>query len=135
MINAINHPNTQTSAKMQTPTMANVMLRLEGLTGFITALVVYAHLGGSVGLFLLLILVPDLSAIGYAHSLRLGSVMYNIAHFYLVPMLMAAAALAFNIPGLLLLAVIWFAHISMDRIVGYGFKYAHASKDTHLQRV
>jgi Domain of unknown function (DUF4260) len=32
-------------------------------------------------------------------------------------------------------ALIWFAHIGMDRTVGYGLKYPTSFKDTHLQRV
>jgi hypothetical protein len=32
-------------------------------------------------------------------------------------------------------ALIWFAHISMDRTVGYGLKYPTSFKDTHLERV
>jgi len=33
------------------------------------------------------------------------------------------------------LALIWFSHIGMDRLVGYGLKYPTAFKDTHLGRV
>jgi hypothetical protein len=33
------------------------------------------------------------------------------------------------------LALIWLAHIGMDRMVGYGLKYPTAFKDTHLSRV
>ena len=32
-------------------------------------------------------------------------------------------------------ALIWLAHIGMDRLLGYGLKYPSAFKDTHLQRV
>jgi hypothetical protein len=30
---------------------------------------------------------------------------------------------------------VWFAHIGMDRLLGYGLKYPTDFKDTHLQRV
>jgi hypothetical protein len=30
---------------------------------------------------------------------------------------------------------VWFAHIGMDRLMGYGLKYPTDFKDTHLQRV
>ena len=33
------------------------------------------------------------------------------------------------------LALIWLAHIGMDRLVGYGLKYRGALKETHLGRV
>ena len=35
---------------------------------------------------------------------------------------------------LLLLALIWLAHIGMDRLLGYGLKYSSGFKDTHIQR-
>jgi hypothetical protein len=33
------------------------------------------------------------------------------------------------------LGLIWFAHIGVDRAIGYGLKYPTGFKDTHLQRV
>jgi hypothetical protein len=35
----------------------------------------------------------------------------------------------------LLFAIIWMAHIGLDRMLGYGLKYPTFFKDTHLQRV
>jgi hypothetical protein len=32
-------------------------------------------------------------------------------------------------------ALIWFAHIGADRLLGFGLKYATDFKDTHLSRV
>jgi len=32
-------------------------------------------------------------------------------------------------------AIIWFAHIGVDRLLGYGLKYPTHFKDTQLQRV
>ena len=33
------------------------------------------------------------------------------------------------------LSLIWFAHIGMDRALGYGLKYDADFKDTHLRRI
>ena len=33
------------------------------------------------------------------------------------------------------IAIIWFAHVGLDRAVGYGLKYASDFKDTHLGRI
>ena len=33
------------------------------------------------------------------------------------------------------IALIWLAHIGMDRMLGYGLKYPTGFKDSHLQRV
>jgi hypothetical protein len=86
-------------------------------------------------LFLALILAPDLAMLGYLINIRAGSVIYNTVHFYAVPAILTAIALAFNVPTLLLIAFIWFAHIGMDRVAGYGLKYPTEFKDTHMQRV
>jgi len=32
-------------------------------------------------------------------------------------------------------ALIWLAHIGMDRMVGYGLKYPDEAKSSHLSRV
>ncbi|MBA3870620.1 MAG: DUF4260 domain-containing protein [Anaerolineae bacterium] len=115
--------------------MPNVLLRLEGLTVLVAAIAAYAHQGGSIGLFLLLLLAPDLSAIGYLINVRVGSTTYNAVHTYIVPALLTGAAFALNMPTLLLIALIWFAHIGMDRVMGFGLKYPTEFKDTHMQRV
>jgi hypothetical protein len=33
------------------------------------------------------------------------------------------------------IALIWAAHIGVDRLLGYGLKYPTAFRDTHLRRV
>ncbi len=35
-------------------------------------------------------------------------------------------------PVALVVALIWFAHIGMDRLVGYGLKYPTEAGETHL---
>ena len=135
MITTINGTNTQQVAKVQSLSMPNVLLRLEGLTVFIAAIVAYAHQGGSIWLFLALLLAPDLGALGYLMNLRVGSMAYNAVHIYTLPTLLAAVAFAFNLPTVLLIALIWFAHIGMDRVAGYGLKYPTEFKDTHMHRV
>ena len=35
----------------------------------------------------------------------------------------------------LAIALIWLAHIGMDRAVGYGFKYDGEMKETHFSRI
>ena len=135
MITTINQPNTQTPVKVQSLSLPNLLLRMEGLTVLIAAIAAYAHQGGSIWLFLALILAPDLGMIGYLRGVRVGSIVYNALHMYTLPALLAAAAIAFNLPTLLLIALIWFAHIGMDRVAGYGLKYPTEFKDTHMQRV
>jgi len=111
------------------------MLRLEGLILLASALAVYALLGGNWLLFVVLLLAPDLSLIGYLVNQRTGALAYDVVHIYLLPGVLLALGFAFAVPLVMQIAVIWFAHIGMDRTVGFGLRYPTESKITHLQRV
>lgn len=112
-----------------------VLLRVEGATMLASAVLLYALQGGSWLLFVLLILAPDLSALGFLAGTRVGAATYNLFHTYLLPAVLGAYGLLAPDALALSLALIWFAHIGGDRLVGYGLKYETAFKDTHLGRV
>lgn len=119
----------------QTTSTVRRLLNLEGLSLFIASIVVYAYFQGNGWLFGALLLVPDLSMIGYLRNPRVGSWTYNAVHALIVPVLLFAVALAAGQMLIAQIALIWLAHIGMDRTVGYGLKYADAFKSTHLQKV
>lgn len=120
---------------METITRPGVLLRVEGATMLAMAVTLYTYTGGNWLLFALLLLAPDLSALGYLAGTSVGSSTYNLAHIYPWPAALAAYGLLAGNSLALSLAFIWFAHIGMDRMVGYGLKYPTAFKDTHLSRV
>ncbi len=117
------------------PSMPGLLLRVEGVAVLISAITLYANQQGSWIAFVLLLLTPDLAAIGYLINPRVGSVTYNAVHTYVLPGLLAALSILASFPAGIQMALIWFAHIGMDRALGFGLKYATAFKDTHLQRV
>ena len=110
-------------------------LRLEALGLLLLALFFYAHGGYSWGRFLALLLVPDLSMLGYLVNARVGARAYNLGHSTLGPIALGIAALTGILPAALPLALIWAAHVGMDRALGYGLKYPSAFGHTHLGRV
>ena len=112
-----------------------ILLRLEGATVFIAALFFYGQQGFSWWQFALLILVPDLSAIGYLSNKAIGSLCYNVAHTYILPLSLALVGLTTGSMLALQLALIWLAHIGIDRLVGYGLKYPTDFKDTHFAKL
>lgn len=112
-----------------------VLLRLEGAAVLAGAIVGYRALGASWGLFALLLLVPDLSLLGYLRGPRVGAALYNGAHTYLGPALLAGLSLTAVVPGAWHIALIWTAHLGMDRALGLGLKYPTAFRDTHLGTV
>jgi hypothetical protein len=108
-------------------------LRLEGLCALVVATCLYAHGGHSWLAFAALLLAPDISFAGYLRGPRIGAFVYNLAHSYVGPLLLAAGALTSG--GSPAWALIWAAHIGFDRTLGYGLKYPTAFGDTHLGRV
>ncbi|MCA9903335.1 MAG: DUF4260 family protein [Anaerolineae bacterium] len=115
--------------------MASILLRLEGGAVLAAAIAAYAYTNGNGWAFVGLLLAPDLAMLGYLANVRLGSLLYNVAHFYALPAAVIAAALLLNTPVLFHIGLIWAAHIGMDRLLGYGLKYPTHFKDTHLQHV
>jgi len=112
-----------------------IMLHIEGFAIFLGCIALYAHLGANGWIFLLLLLAPDLGMLGYLANETVGATVYNIVHMLALPLTLGIVALLVDAPTLLQIALIWGAHIGMDRAVGYGFKYNTAFKDTHLGRV
>jgi hypothetical protein len=111
------------------------LLRLEGILTFLAAVAVYGWLGASWGLFALLLLAPDVFMAGYLAGPRLGAHLYNVGHTYVLPAALGAAALWMGGSLLGTLALIWIAHIGMDRALGYGLKSPSGFHDTHLSPV
>ena len=108
------------------------LLRLEGLAMLAAASAAYAQTGQGWWLFAALLLVPDVFMLGYLVSLRLGAASYNLGHTYLSPAILGAAGFWLSSPFVTAVALIWLAHIGMDRAVGYGLKYPDAFQHTDL---
>jgi hypothetical protein len=51
------------------------------------------------------------------------------------PMAMMTAGFALSQPLVLSIAMIWLAHIGIDRTLGYGLKYSAGFGFTHLGRI
>jgi hypothetical protein len=107
-------------------------LRVEGLAALGIALGAYFTLNGPIWLLIILGLAPDLSMSGYLADPRVGSLSYNVAHTYTLPIALGSVAFWADIRMALLVALIWAGHIGADRLVGYGLKFESGFKDTHL---
>lgn len=117
-------------------TRPGVLLRLEGLLVLAATLLIYATLlHGHWWIFAVFFLAPDLSMLGYAVRDRpaFAAALYNAAHTYVLPLLLALAAWKADWRTGELSAAIWAAHIAFDRLLGFGLKYPQPFKQTHLQ--
>jgi hypothetical protein len=111
------------------------LLRLEGGALLIAATAGYFAMGGHWLAYLVFLLAPDLSMLGYLAGQRAGSIAYNVAHTTVLPLLLLVGAYLAGQPIGVLVAAIWLAHIGLDRLIGYGLKYPTGFRDTHLDRV
>jgi hypothetical protein len=117
-------------------TLPSVFLRLEALAVVVAAVALYFHGDYAAWAFFAFLLAPDLSFAAYLAGARVGAIVYNLAHTYVWPVALATGCLLSGEAGLpVQIALIWAAHIGIDRVLGYGLKYPTAFKDTHLGRV
>lgn len=112
-----------------------VILRLEGLAVAAISLLLYVHTGASWWLFALLWLAPDLSMLGYLGGTCRGARVYNAVHTYVAPLVLLVSALVLRADRVLPFGLIWINHIGVDRMLGYGLKYADGFGWTHLGRL
>jgi hypothetical protein len=112
-----------------------ILLRLEGIFLFAGMVLLYHAWGASWLVFALLFLVPDLSFLAYLAGPRTGAIIYNAAHSHVGPVALMMAGFALGSPHTLSIAVIWLAHLGVDRAVGYGLKYSAGFAFTHLGQI
>jgi Domain of unknown function (DUF4260) len=116
-------------------TRPSLLLKLEEAALFLATILLYHHFQFSWLLFAILFLAPDLSMLGYLANPRVGAALYNLAHTLFLPLTLFLIAYPTNQPTLEAVALIWIAHITIDRLLGYGLKYPTFFKDTHLQHI
>jgi hypothetical protein len=111
------------------------LLRFEGFAMAAITAVLYARTGVSWWLFAAVWLVPDFSMLGYLAGACWGARIYNAIHTYVTPGALALCALLLQAHVALAIALIWANHIGVDRLLGYGLKYADGFGYTHLGRL
>lgn len=111
------------------------LIKLEEAALFLLGIYFFSQLDYAWWWFLVLLLVPDFSMIGYVFGNKTGAWAYNFFHHRGVAILLYLAGMYYSSQLLQLIGVIWFAHSSMDRMFGYGLKYENGFKFTHLGEI
>jgi hypothetical protein len=111
------------------------LLRWEGMALFVGMTLFYWISGASWQIYALFFFVPDLSMLAYLAGPRIGAGIYNVMHATIAPLLLALAGIATAEPLAGSIALVWFAHIGLDRALGYGLKYDAGFRFTHLGRI
>ena len=111
------------------------ILRSEALMFFVATIWAYHLVGASWWIFLVFLLVPDIFMVGYLKNSKIGAAIYNIGHTYTTPFALLGIYTLLQNPIFLPISIIWIAHISMDRIFGFGLKLDSGFKHTHLGEI
>lgn len=113
----------------------NSLLKLEEIAFFILSIYFFSLLDFAWWWFPVLLLTPDISMLGYLVNPKIGAWIYNLFHHKMMAVLVSLVGFYLGNEYWLLAAVILFAHISMDRIFGFGLKYEDDFKHTHLGKM
>ena len=111
------------------------ILRAEAAAIFVAGVLLYLQLGGEPWWLLLLLLVPDISMLGYLGGARLGALTYNLVHNLVIGLLALLVGWFAAMAPLAIAGAVLVAHVGMDRSLGYGLKLPTDFKDTHLGRI
>jgi hypothetical protein len=109
------------------------LLKSEELALFLAGVYLFSRLNFAWWWFPALLLLPDLSMIGYLINPAIGAVTYNFAHHKGLGLAIGLFGLMMGNQYLMLAGVILVAHSSMDRVAGYGLKYPDSFKHTSLE--
>ncbi|WP_339924522.1 DUF4260 domain-containing protein [uncultured Cyclobacterium sp.] len=111
------------------------LLKLEEIGQFLLAILLFNQLDHAWWIFPALLLLPDLSMLGYVANPKIGAWLYNFFHHKLTGIVFFALGISFDTSLLTLAGIILFAHSAMDRIFGYGLKFTDSFKHTHLEEI
>ncbi len=85
--------------------------------------------------YLLLVLAPDISMLGYLAGNKIGAFIYNLFHHKGVAILLFLLGIVAQLWIVQVIGILLFGHSSMDRMCGYGLKYFTSFKQTHLGEI
>src|SRR5699024_1479873 len=86
-------------------------------------------------LFFIFFLISEIFALYYLINKITGTILYNFFHTYVLPLILLIISILIASHIMIMIGLIWTAHIGMDRIFGYGLKYEESFHSTHFNRI
>ncbi len=111
------------------------LLRIEEAAMFGLGIWAFSRLPFAWWWFLVLLLLPDVSMIGYVFGNKTGAFLYNLFHHKAIAIGVFFWGMYLNNDIIQLAGIILFAHASMDRMLGYGLKTNEGFGFTHLGKI
>ena len=107
-------------------------LKIEELFQFLIGIAAFSQLDYSWWVFPALILLPDISMIGYLVNTKTGAICYNLFHSKTLAIIFLGLGYFYLGEPYILVGIILYSHSAFDRFFGYGLKYTDSFKNTHL---
>jgi len=108
------------------------ILKLEEAAMLILSIYALSLLHVSWWVYLLILIAPDISFIGYSGGNKVGAFCYNLFHHKGIAIAIFITGFIFKNEWLQIIGIILFGHSSLDRMLGYGLKLNEGFKYTHL---
>jgi len=105
-------------------TRPGALLRIEETALLLGAVMLYWQMHFSWVLFL----APDLFMVGFLAGPKVGAAIYKLGHLAVWPVLAFAVGYGTGKSVWMAVGIIWFAHIALDRMLGFGLKYPGHSR-------
>ena len=115
--------------------MPRRLLQAEGAVVFAASLALYIDADFSIVALVVLFLAPDLAFVVFLLSPKAGAIAYDLMHIEVWPVLLGTLGVLVDERLPIQIALIWLAHIGLDRMLGYGLRYPTAPAESHLDRV
>ena len=115
--------------------LAITFQRIEAMAVLLASIYFYNHLHFNFLLFILLLFSIDIFMLGYLIDNKVGAYTYNIGHSLIIPLIILVAGVVSGNRILVGFSLIWFAHIGLDRTLGYGLKFMTGFGNTHLGHI
>lgn len=107
-------------------------IRLEEAAEFGLSVYVLYSLQAEWWWYLILLLGPDISMLGYLAGNKAGTFTYNLFHHKGIAVIIFITGLLLPHFLMQITGIVLFGHSSMDRMLGYGLKTSEGFKYTHL---
>lgn len=111
------------------------ILRLEGIVLLLATTAAFTKTGQPLWWAGVVILLPDFVLPKRVRDTRIGGLVYDVTHTYPLPSIVMFIAVVTDYEFVLpitAIALLWFAHIGFDRLIGRGEKYDGAFVDKQL---
>jgi hypothetical protein len=114
--------------------MKNI-IKLEELAMLVISVYALYQFGVTWWWYLLILIGPDISMLGFLAGNKVGAISYNLFHHKAIGIGLILAGYILHLNEFLWIGIVQFGHSSFDRMMGYGMKHFDGFHHTHLGKI